>query len=236
MLVSQPDALLQLQDTDLTILRDRKRLREIAETLANDETLQKAQAGVDAGQARLAPLRARSRDLELEMQSNEEKARTSEQQLYSGAVKNPKEMEDLQHEIQALQRRNSDLETMLLETMMAVEEAEAQLEEAQAGLEAVLVSRGDEHRQLLAEKASLEQDIAATQTRRAQVLTGITPENVALYDSMRSRKHNQPIAIMEGNTCSICGVAQTMAIEREVRQGNTLVHCSNCDRILVYKA
>ena len=31
-----------------------------------------------------------------------------------------------------------------------------------------------------------------------------------------------------------CGVRQTMAIEREARQGEKLVACENCGRILVY--
>ena len=233
--MSQPDAMYQLQEIDLGILKDRQRLQEITQILANDAALQAAQARVDAAQSKLSPLRTHSRDLELEMQSNEEKTRSSEKQLYSGAIKNPKEMQDVQQEIQSLKKRHSDLEAMLLETMMAVEEAESALEDARANLDAVAASRGDEHRQLLAEKSQLESQVRDIRERREQSLEAIEPENVKLYETLRPRKHNQPMAIMEGNTCSICGVAQTMAVEREVRQGKQLVRCSNCDRILVYK-
>jgi predicted nucleic acid-binding Zn-ribbon protein len=233
--MSQPEAMYQLQEIDLGILRDRKRLREIADILANDESLRAAQAGLDAAQNRLSPLRTRSRDLDLEIQSNEAKTRSSEQQLYSGNIKNPKEMQDVQQEIESLKKRHSDLENMLLETMMAVEEAEAALAEAQTNFDTVAASRGDEHRQLLDEKARLEARVRDLQARRAISQDDIRPENLQLYETMRPRKHNQPIAIMQGNTCSFCGVAQTMAIEREVRQAKSLVRCSNCDRILVYR-
>ena len=231
--MSQPESLYQLQKIDLEIIKHRNRLQEIASILANDEAIQQAQAGVDAANTTLTPLKTRLRDLEMETKSNEEKTRTSEQQLYSGAIKNPKEMQDMQQEITSLKKRHSDLETTILETMMAVEEAEAALAEREANLASVTASRGDEHRQLLDEQSKLENRIHQLNENREQVLRELTPENIKIYDTMKVKKHNQPIAVMEGNTCSICGVAQTVTIEREVRQGTRLVNCSNCGRILV---
>lgn len=231
--MSQPESLYQLQKIDLEIIKHRNRLQEIASILANDEAIQQAQAGVDAANTTLTPLKTRLRDLEMETKSNEEKTRTSEQQLYSGAIKNPKEMQDMQQEIASLKKRHSDLETTILETMMAVEEAEAALAEREANLASVTASRGDEHRQLLDEQSKLENRIHQLNENREQVLRELTPENIKIYDTMKVKKHNQPIAVMEGNTCSICGVAQTVTIEREVRQGTRLVNCSNCGRILV---
>ena len=231
--MSQPESLYQLQKIDLEIIKHRNRLQDIASILANDEAIQQAQAGVDAANTTLTPLKTRLRDLEMETKSNEEKTRTSEQQLYSGAIKNPKEMQDMQQEIASLKKRHSDLETTILETMMAVEEAEAALAEREANLASVTASRGDEHRQLLDEQSKLENRIHQLNENREQVLRELTPENIKIYDTMKVKKHNQPIAVIEGNTCSICGVAQTVTIEREVRQGTRLVNCSNCGRILV---
>lgn len=231
--MNQARTLYQLQKIDLEIFKSRKRIAEIDTILANDEALLAAQSRVTGAKEALTPLQARLRDLELETQSNEEKTRSSEQQLYSGAIKNPKEMQDTQQEIESLKRRHSDLETMMLETMMAVEEAEGKLDEAEVALASITASRGDEHRQLLDERNSLDSRISELQEQRLQVLTEVEPENLKIYDTMKVRKHNQPIAVMEGNTCGICGVAQTVTIEREVRQGRGLVRCSNCERILV---
>ena len=94
--MSQPEILFQLQDIDLTFLRSRQRIQAIDELLANDEVIRSAQARMTAAQNTLTPLRARARNLELEIQANENKAQTSEQQLYSGAIKNT-----------SAQRRNS---------------------------------------------------------------------------------------------------------------------------------
>lgn len=232
--MSQAKTLYQLQKIDLEIRNHQKRLQEIEAILANDEATHAAQAGVDAATRALAPLRTRQRDLELETRANEDKSKSSEQQLYSGAIKNTKEMQDMQQEIVSLKKRHDELETMILETMMQVEEAEAALATAEAHMAEVAAARGDEHRQLLEERGQLEQRLDQLREERPQVLREITPENRKLYDTMKVRKHNQPVAVLEAdNTCSICGVVQTITIVREVAHDSTLVHCSNCERILV---
>lgn len=215
------------------ILRAQQRLRQIDSLLANDEVVQQAQAQLAAAHNQLNPVKNRLRTLEHDIQQNESKTRTTDQQLYSGAVKNPKEMQDMQQEIEALRRWHGELENAILETMMAAEEAEAALAEAEAHLEAVTASKGAEHRHLLDEQTALHAQIEQFKQRRQQVLTEITPENLRIYTTMKPGKNHQPVALMQGNTCSICGVAQTVAIEREVRQGIKLVKCSNCERILV---
>lgn len=231
--MSQPAALYRLQEVELGILRLQQRLREIADMLANDEAIQQAQAQIAAAQNQLNPLKARLRTLEHDLQQNETKTRSTDQQLYSGAVKNPKEMQDMQQEIEALQRWHGELENTMLETMVAAEEAEAALAAADANLANVSASRGDEHKQLLHEQTQLQAQVAELKQRRQQVLTEVTPENLKIYTTMKPRKNHQPVALMQGNTCSICGVAQTVAIEQEVRRGTKLVTCSNCERILV---
>ena len=231
--MSQPEALYRLQEIDLDIMRSQERLKQIGDLLANDEAVRTARAQVDSAQATLNPLKLQLRTLEHDIQSNESKTRTTEQQLYSGAVKNPKEMQDMQQEIEALKRWHGELEDTMLETMLAAEDAEAALGGAQSNLESVVASQGEQHHHLQDEQTELQAHIEQCRVRREQVLTEITPENLKIYNTMKAKKNHQPIAAMRGNTCSFCGVAQTVSIEREVRQGIKLVNCSNCERILV---
>jgi predicted nucleic acid-binding Zn-ribbon protein len=233
--MSQSETLFQLQDIDLTLQRSRQRIQAIDDLLANDDVIRSAQNRVDAVQNKLTPLKTRARALEHEIQSNESRTATSEAQLYSGAIKSPKEMQDVQAEIESLKKWHGELETQLLETMMDAEAAEAELAEVESALATVTASRGDEHRQLLDEKQDLVSKVKLLRERREQVLQDILPANLQLYDKLRPQKRNQPVAIMDGNTCGVCGVAQTVAIERAVRHNTAITYCSNCDRILVYR-
>ncbi len=231
--MSQAEALYRLQEVDLDTAQTRRRLQEIAAALTDSSAVQAAQAQAEAARQALLPLRQRSRSLDLETQSNVEKTRTADERLYSGAVKNPKEMQDLQQEIDSLKKWRGELETQLLETIFATEEAEAALGEAEAALAQATAAWENAHRGLLAEQADLKSRLEHNRQRRERALSELTPESLRIYDTLKAKKHNQPIALMQGATCGICGVAQNMAVEREARQGFQLAYCTNCGRVLV---
>ncbi len=231
--MNQAEKLYQLQEVDLGILRSRQRLQEIAAALTQDEMVQAAKSQAEEAQRTLSPLQTKARNLDLEIRSNTEKTREAEENLYSGKVKNPKQMQEIQQEIDSLKKWHSELETDLLETMFAVEEAEAALGEAQSSLETVTAQWQQAHGALLEEQAQTEARLKQFQARRKQTLEDISSESLKIYETLKLRKHNQPVAQMNGNSCSLCGVSQNLSIEREVRQGQKLVYCANCGRILV---
>jgi predicted nucleic acid-binding Zn-ribbon protein len=148
-------------------------------------------------------------------------------------VKNPKELQDMQQEIQSLKKRNQELEDELLEAMVAVEDAQAALTDTTESLQRVKAEWEGEHGQLLEEGALLEAQLAQLKQEREQALKSVTPENQKLYQNLRAKKQNHPIATLSGDSCAACGVGQTLAVSRSVRQGQELVYCVSCGRILV---
>lgn len=234
--MNEAEKLYQLQEIDLGLIRTTRRLEEIETLLNQDEAVQAAQNQAQTAHNHLTPLQTQARNLDLEMQSTIEKARTTEENLYSGTVKNTKEMRDMQQEIESLKKRHGELETQLLETMFLVETAEAAFQRAQDQLALTRQTWEKEHLDLLEEQAQLESRLRQFKTKREQAAQGIKPETLKLYQTMRPRKNNQPVALMTGNTCGVCGVAQNMAVEREVRQGQAIVNCTNCGRILLSRA
>jgi predicted nucleic acid-binding Zn-ribbon protein len=233
--MTQAEALYHLQEIDLNVLRAQKRVQEISAVIGDNQAISAAEAEVTQTKLRLTPLQTRARNLELEIQSNVEKVKATDEQLYGGRVSNPKELQDMQQEIQSLKKRNSELEDQLLETMVAIEEAEAALDAATAHLQSVREMWESEHSQLLDEGAQLESQIAVFRQQREQALKSVIPENQKLYHNLRVKKHNQPVAALDGNSCSVCGVEQTLAVAKSARQGQELVYCTNCGRILVAK-
>ncbi len=227
----QPEALYQLQQIDLKILSHRKRLGEIASALKDRTDIVQAEQAVETARKALAPVRTKSRDLELEIQSNTQKAKAAEDRLYSGKVKSPKELQDMQQEIESLKHRKEQLEEILLETMIAVEEAESALEDSETTLNTITAAWESDHRDLLAEQSDLEQQIENLQQQREKALAPITEESLKRYNSMRKQKANQPISPMRQGSCSVCGMEQTMAVQQAVRRGETTT-CENCGRIL----
>jgi predicted nucleic acid-binding Zn-ribbon protein len=234
--MTQAEALLALQEIDLNLIRNQKRLQELTAMLAGNQGVSDAEAKVAEALKQLTPVQTQARNLELEIQSNASKIANTDEQLYGGRVRNPKELQEMQQEIQSVKKRNVELEDHLLETMVIIEDGEKLLTEAQAQLNEVTQAWENEHKQLLDEQSQLESQVKALRQKREQALTPITPENQQLYASLRTKKNNQPISALDGNTCSVCGVEQTLAIMKNVRQEQGLVYCGNCGRILVAKS
>lgn len=232
-MTSQAEALYQLQQIDLTIIESRKRLEAIQQELENDIAVINAQNKVSQAEEALKPLKVKSRDLELEMASNAQKAQNSEDRLYSGQVKNPKEMQDIQNEVESLKKRNAQLEDQALELLINLEEAEQVLSEAKINLEQIQSEANTQHHGLVTEQATLQTVVKQNISQRETVLKQITPDNQSVYKSLRAKKANRPTSLLNGDSCSMCGVQQTMEIVNAARRREGLIYCENCGRILV---
>ena len=122
--MSQVDLLYRLQQTEDEIREDKKRLTEVIRLQSESVELIKARTKAAETESSIAGLRAIQKDLSLQLDGVNDKAKREENRLYSGLVTNPKELEDLQREIEFLSRRISLLEDELFEAMLNVEEAE----------------------------------------------------------------------------------------------------------------
>ncbi|RMG82386.1 MAG: hypothetical protein D6712_14710 [Chloroflexi bacterium] len=233
--MTQAQALLRLQDIELAIRQKRKRLQEIESILNDNAAVIAAKQNVEKVEAELKPLRTRLRDLELEVKANETKQKSTEDKLYSGTVKNPKELTDLQREIEALKNWRTELENRMLELMMEIEDVEASLDAAQATLQQMQETEASKHQALIDEKQALEQAIAESMEQYRAAQASIDEDALKIYKEMRPQKGYRPVAALDGQNCGVCGVAQTTATLQAVRHGNQLVYCSNCGRILATK-
>jgi len=231
-MLSQAEVLYNLQKIDIALQKNRKRLAEIDTQLTNNTVVLRAKQRVDQANSILTPYRIKVKDLELELQTVQNKHKASEDRLYSGAVKNPKELQDLENEIASLKHRRETLEEHLLENMMFVEEATDDLTSAEAKLQLAIDASAQENKELGAEKNQLLKTVAAITTQRAQIIAGITPQNLKTYETLRPKKANQAVAVLRNCSCTLCGIEQTKFVEEAVRKGNELVMCLGCGRIL----
>ncbi len=122
---------------------------------------------------------------------------------------------------------------MLLEAMIAVEDAEKAEERAQQEL-ARLTSqwRADEQR-LTEERRQLESEVAALTQRRTEMMAGIAQEYLEPYQRLRREHAGMAVARVEGEMCGGCGEEISDRALAKARISDNLSFCSNCNRILV---
>src|SRR5262245_44231778 len=104
------ESLLTLQDVDSLIDRITHRLTDIKAALHETDELIGARAALRRAEDIVVRKRAERKDLELADASLETRVKQADQRLYSGVVKNPKELLDLQNDIASLKKQKNALD------------------------------------------------------------------------------------------------------------------------------
>src|SRR5574337_1177363 len=103
--MNQLQALYQLQVFESSLDTAKARVEEIETALKSDAEVLRCRHEYEACQERVRHTQAAVTDLELEIAALEAKHQEGEKLLYSGAIKNPKELQDLENEVSSLKRR-----------------------------------------------------------------------------------------------------------------------------------
>ncbi len=231
--MSKAELLLDLQEVDLTIDRLTKRLTEVrAAQRETDELIAARNAAQDAEQLGVKS-RATRQDLELADAALDEKIKQAEKRLYSGLVKNPKELLDLQNDISSLHRQKATLDDQLLEAMVALEDAEGALNRAVAARDHIEVKWNGDQSELMTEQAQLERELAQHTHEQAAARAQLSLTDLSLYDQLRRRKGGLAVVELMGNACGGCSVRVTANVLQQLGQADQLARCGNCERILV---
>ncbi|MCX7681646.1 MAG: hypothetical protein N2508_06755 [Anaerolineae bacterium] len=231
-MMSRGEYLYRLQCLDSEDDARRRRLTEVEAALRESEALKEARRSVEHAQAQVRKLAARQQSLELELKGLVDKLSASEQRLYSGVLKNPKEMADLEAEVAALNRRRQKLEDDLLEAMIAREEAEETLNKARKHLDHLEADWSARQAELTAEQQALRHRLEELREAREVLLSDISPGDLQVYQNLRRRKGGLAVVTLQGDVCGGCGIAVSPSLKWQLRQEG-IGYCSHCERIIV---
>jgi predicted nucleic acid-binding Zn-ribbon protein len=231
--MTKAELLLDLQDVDSVIDRLTRRLSEIKAALHETDELIAARSARHTADESVTHKRAHRKELDLADAALETRIKQADQRLYSGTVKNPKELLDLQNDIASLKRQKNTLDDQLFAAMVALEEAETDLNTCTDTLTRIeaewRASQGD----LATELTQLEHELAEKIVEQTAARVQLSAPDLAQYDQLRRRKGGVVVVEMEGSVCGACGVRVSAHIAQQLSQAEHLARCGNCERILV---
>ncbi len=230
--MSRSASLLQLQSIDLELDAAHARLRAIAVALGDDPAVKQAQRELVEAQAQLHAARIAVQNLEFDGQTLGQKIAEVDGRMYSGVVTSPKELQDLQNEAASLKRRRAALEEKQFDALLAAESAETRHVETQHRLEGAEATAAQAHGNLLEERERLLTSVARLETNRDAAAASIPPVDLDLYGRLRQSKKGRAVSQLDEGACTACGVAPSSSRIQDARQGNDLILCGNCGRIL----
>jgi len=222
--------LYQLQEVDLEIESNEHSLNQIAAQLGESETMLRARSKLTLAHQHLEELNRQQRSIEWEIDDLASKLVPAEKELYSGRIRNPKELANLQQEIDGLKARRDHLEDKALEIMSQIELATRSLAAADSELKVVEAEWQSQQQQLSANLEQLKTVLSNLKDKRQLVTAEIDPQAIEVYQELKKQK-KLAVAKVEQGICRGCRISLPTTELQQARSGR-LVRCSSCGRIL----
>ncbi|WUI01979.1 C4-type zinc ribbon domain-containing protein [Spirillospora sp. NBC_00431] len=230
--------LLDLQELDSSLDRlahRRRTLPELADIERLEGRLNEARDAIVAAETEVGDLEREQKKAEQDVEQVRTRADRDQKRLDSGQVASAKDLGSLQAEIESLQRRQSDLEEVVLEIMERTEEAEGRVAALRADRSAAqdelsgLTERRD------ASLREIDEEAGTASAARTAVAKDVPDDLLALYEKLRGQFGGVGAAKLFRGACQGCHLALNTVDLNRIRSAadDEVIRCEECRRILV---
>ena len=233
----QQSLILELQLLDNEIMQANTKLKSLPEI----EQLLHIEKRVTAANDELSVVKGESDQIALELRRGEvdvetvtDRIKKDEARLSSGNA-TPKELEQLQHEVESLKKRQEALEEIELEIMIRNDAVIARKNTLTTDLTSLQTLKDEISGRLQSATDEINKVIAEKNTARSLVANKIEKPLLDLYEKIRGNGGGVGAAALVGNKCNGCNLAIN-AVEMERIKSlakDELLRCEECRRILV---
>ncbi len=228
------EQLIALQNTDTSIRRLQSEIEAIPARRAEiEKEFDQRAFEIRALETKRDEAHTERTRLETEIAETRAKGERAERNLMSS--KNEHEYTAAIREADAARKHISQLETQVLEKMETFEQSENSLKE-RAPEEEKLRAEMTERLKAFEEQTSVQAAQLATRRSEREQLLAALPKNVGVLYNRISARIRDGVAVAEARNgaCTSCFMALRPQVMSEVRRGEEIVTCDNCNRILYY--
>ncbi len=225
--------LFSLQELDLDLDEVNRLIADAEQELQARLSLGQLEASLEQARQKLLDIQEQHRGLQAEAERQRERSASLDQQLYSGEIANPRDLEALQLEANNVRHQLEQQDVKLLELSLQAEdtrsliaasenklaETQAAWETRQAELWAQLEELSDRQEGLLKNRSRLAADVNALELTR--------------YEGLRRSKGGKAVAKVVRGLCQACRMSLPSQHLQRVRSGRQTVLCNSCGRMLM---
>ena len=227
--------LIALQKTDTNIRRLQTEIESIPERRAEIEREFDQRAFEIRGleERRDVAFHERAR-VEKEIFEQKQRAERADRNLM--AAKKPEEYTAAIREADAARKQISAFETQVLEQMEVFETAEKELKERAPEVEKLGADMQARFAAFDEQVSRQQQELDSTRAERERLLKELPKAMSTLYNRISARiRDGVAVAEARNGACTACFMALRPQVMADVRRGNEVITCDNCNRILYYE-
>jgi predicted nucleic acid-binding Zn-ribbon protein len=228
--------LLELAELDAAL----SRIDHRAKNLAEQQQVEAAQAAHREANDRLAAVQIALEDLDAQVAKFESEIDAVRQRedrdrsLLAAGTVDARQLTELQHELETLQRRQSSLEDSLLEVMERREELQSRQAGELAEIDELQSKLSDAQRACDEARTEIDQLRHQSVSRRDELVADLDADLVALYE--RQRSHGGAGAgLLQGRRCGACRIEIDRGELARISAAaeDEVLRCPECGAILL---
>jgi uncharacterized protein len=171
--------------------------------------------------------------LETEAQEQKERAERAERNLMSS--KKQEEYTAAIRETDAARKHISQLETQILEKMETFEQAANKLKEREPEMARLSAELQERIKEFEEQTRTQQEQLEANRKERERLIATLPKNMSTLYNRISARiRDGIAVAEARNGSCTACFMSLRPQVMAEIRRGDDVIICDNCNRILYW--
>jgi len=231
---NQIEILASLQMVDREIKEHRGRKQSLLSEIENKERqIQAKKREIET----LAGAYAEKEKLRLEKDRvfQDEGKKAMDRRMRMNRIKNAKELQALQREIEQLKQNNGDLEEELIRIMEEIDAIKAQTQGKEAEMAAMQDEWQKQQQELKGQITGIDEAVSDAASRRQRIAAQVAGELISRYELLFSRRGGTAVVEVTGGICQGCYMNIPPQLWNEIIKNEKVNLCPSCQRILYFK-
>jgi uncharacterized protein len=233
-LQAQIEILASLQTVDREIREQTSRKQKLLEELRVTERQIVAKKGeIDALNAVYSE-REKLR-VEKDRVFQDEGKKAMDKRMRMNRIKNVKELQALQREIELMRQANGELEEELIKIMQEIDAIKAQMQTKKSEVAAMQEEWQRKQNELQVEINGIDAAVSEASNRRQSIASQVTGDLISRYELIFSRRSGTAVVEVTGGICQGCYMNLPPQLWNEIIRNEKVHLCPSCQRILFVK-
>lgn len=150
-------------------------------------------------------------------------------------IKNAKELQALQREIELMRQGNGELEEELIGIMQEIDNLKGQIQAKEAEMAALQDEWQKKQRELEEQVKGIDATVAAALARRESIAAQVSGDLISRYELIFSRRGGIAVVEVSAGICQGCFMNIPPQLWNEIIRNEKLHLCPSCQRIVYVK-
>ena len=165
----------------------------------------------------------------------DEGKKATDKRMRMNRIKNVKELQALQREIEQMRQTNGELEEELIKIMQEMDVIKAQIQTKESEMAAMQEQWQNKQNELQVEIKGIDAAVTEASTRRQSIASQVTNDLISRYELIFSRRGGTAVVEVAGGICQGCYMNLPPQLWNEIIRNEKLHLCPSCQRILYIK-